>query len=48
MSWLLRIVCPHRVLIYERRGLVCQTCGTTFRHGDLKPGRHAALQRSHR
>jgi hypothetical protein len=31
MTWLARLVCPHRVVTHDRGSVVCSICGATLR-----------------
>jgi hypothetical protein len=45
---LLRLICPHRVVVHDRRGFVCGICGASLSRGEMRRGRHALLRRARR
>jgi hypothetical protein len=48
MTRLLRLVCAHRVLVYERGRFVCHTCGAELPGHAPRGGGHVLLQRVRR
>jgi hypothetical protein len=46
VTWLVRMLCPHRVLIDDGHAFVCQSCGTTLLPGRAAAGDHALLRRA--
>jgi hypothetical protein len=41
-----RLVCPHRVVVDDGRGFVCNACGTRLSDHRVPLGRRALLQRA--